>query len=126
MTAAINQLQAFQNQVRAQVARDNPALPQQFTQAAQAIIDVMDRGKIPPPAQVTRLERLDQGKVRLKLAADPAARYVIEASTNLVDWEVIGVASERSDGSFDFTDPGAVGAPARFYRIRSLVPNATP
>ncbi len=125
LTPAINQLEAFQNKVPAQLARDNSALAQQFTQAAQAILDVMEPGKIPPPAQFTRLERLAQGKVRMKLAAEPAARHVIEASTNLVDWELIGVTSERGDGVFEFTDPDTAGAPARFYRIRSLVPNGS-
>jgi hypothetical protein len=34
-----------------------------------------------------------------------------------VDWEVIGVASQGADGMLEVTDPGAIGVPARFYRI---------
>jgi hypothetical protein len=40
---AINQLQAFQNKVRAQVAPTEPALALQFIQNSQAIIDVLPR-----------------------------------------------------------------------------------
>jgi hypothetical protein len=126
LISAINQLQAFQNQVRAQVAPYDPALAQQLIRAAQEIIDLLDGGRRRPHRQFTRVERLDQGKVRIELAVESTARHVIEASTNLVDWELIGVASERIDGMFEFADPGAAGVPARFYRIRSLVPNDTP
>ncbi len=38
-TPALNQLRAFQNKVRAQVAPSNPALAEQLLQASQAIID---------------------------------------------------------------------------------------
>jgi hypothetical protein len=124
-TSAANQLHAFQNKVRAQVARDNPALAQQWTEAAQEIIDLLSGGKGRQQAQLTRVERLEHGKVRIKLAAESKVPYVVEASTNLVNWEPIGVASERADGTFEFTDPGAAGVKARFYRIRSLVPADT-
>jgi hypothetical protein len=40
-TAAINQLHAFQNKVRAQVAPSYPALAASFIQAAQRVIDVL-------------------------------------------------------------------------------------
>ena len=124
-TSAINQLQAFQNQVRAQVAPGNPELAAQLTRAAQEVIDLMDGTRGRAHRQLTRLERLDQGKIRLELAAESTARHLVEASTDLVHWELIGVASERADGMFEFTDSGA-NAPARFYRIRTLVPNADP
>jgi hypothetical protein len=39
--AAVNQLQAFQNKVRAQVGRSDPALATGFVRAAQAVIDVL-------------------------------------------------------------------------------------
>ena len=40
-TSAVNQLRAFQNKVRAQVARSNPVLARTLIQAAQAIIDAL-------------------------------------------------------------------------------------
>ncbi len=39
--AGVNQLAAFQNQVRAQIAPWNPALASEFTAAAQKISDVV-------------------------------------------------------------------------------------
>ena len=52
----------------------------------------------------------------------PAFRQVgrlglIEASTNLVDWEAVGVATVQSDGSFEFEDAGADKDLCRFYRL---------
>ncbi len=124
--AAVNQLGAFQNKLRAQVERDNPVLAEQLSQAAQEIIAVVDDGQTRPNRQFTRVERMDHGQVRMELAAEPVALRVIEVSTNLVDWRVVGVPSKRSDGTFEFTAPDAAGAPARFYRVRSLGPNGTP
>ena len=44
--SAMNQLQAFQNKVRAQVVPSDPALAATFIQAAQDIIDVLSGGNI--------------------------------------------------------------------------------
>jgi len=121
LTAAINQLQAFQNQVRAQVAPANPALANQLIRSAQEIINVLG-GSGDAQGRFVRVERLDHGKVRIQLTAGPAANHIIEASANLVDWEPIGVASESGAGTFEWTDPDAAHWPARFYRIRPLSP----
>ena len=45
---------------------------------------------------------------------------MIAASTNLVDWQLIGVATETAFGTFEFEEDAA-GAhfPARFYHIIS-------
>ena len=87
--AAANQLSAFQNKVQAQVSDAAPAGP--LIAAAQQVIDAL--GSSGPG---------DSGQVRL--LAHPGARgrfsftgaagrvQVIEASTNLVDLEMIGVA----------------------------------
>lgn len=125
LTSAINQLHAFQNQVRAQVAPEDPALAEQLIQAAQKIIDLLG-GRGHARGQFTRVERLDHGNVRMELTVQSTARHIIEASTNLVDWQPIGVAVERADGMFEFTDPKGAGLPTRFYRIRSVSPNDTP
>jgi CHRD domain/Bacterial Ig domain len=41
-TPALNQLEAFQNKVQAQIARDNPAAAAAFIECAQKIIDAID------------------------------------------------------------------------------------
>jgi hypothetical protein len=116
-TAAINQLQAFQNQVRAQVAPLNPALADSFIQAAQDIIDALGggakaNGKI-------RLVRAADGTMRLRGTAAPGVLYIIEASTNLLDWEKIGVVTDNGTAAFEFEDTNALSPSVRFYRVVS-------
>ena len=41
--------------------------------------------------------------------------YLIEASTNLVGWEKIGVATHPQSGEFEFEDRSV--SPYRFYRV---------
>jgi len=118
-TAAINQLQAFQNKVRAQVSPLDPELAETFIQAAQQIIDALSAGPGKAHGKITQVSRKVDGKTRLKGEAAPGALYLIEASTNLVDWEKIGVADEYGPGEFEFEDPDAARLPARFYRIVS-------
>ena len=43
--------------------------------------------------------------------------YIIEASSNLVDWEKIGVAAEGGPGEFEFEDTTAARMATRYYRI---------
>jgi len=115
-TSVINQLHAFENQVRAQVALDDPQLAAELLNAAQEIVTLLG-GKHGAPGQFTRVETA-KGKVRIELMAESTTRLIIEASSNLVDWKPIGVAVERLDGMFEFTDPEATNRPVRFYRIR--------
>jgi hypothetical protein len=57
--------------------------------------------------------------MRLKFAAKPARVHLIQASSNLKDWETMGVAHDNGDGTFDFEDPATTRLPSRFYRILS-------
>ncbi len=41
------------------------------------------------------------------------------AESPAANWTALGTALETSSGIFEFTDLAAVGAPQRFYRIRS-------
>ena len=43
--------------------------------------------------------------------------YLLEASTNLVDWEKVGVATDYGSGDFEVEDLPAPQLPARFYRL---------
>jgi hypothetical protein len=115
-TAAINQLQAFQNKVRVQVLPLDPALAEQFIQAAQQIIDALLGGA---QGKITLVSRKADGKTRLKGEAAPGALYIIEASTNLIDWEEIGVATGDGTGTFEFEDAQSAPMSARFYRTVS-------
>jgi uncharacterized delta-60 repeat protein len=121
--SAINQLQAFQNKVRAQVAPLDPALAASFSQAAQEIIDALSGGDFNPGGRphgrVATMDRQPNGRVHLQFSAQPGPVHILEASTNLVDWEMIGVAVGHGDGAFEFDDPNAAKLPNRFYRLIS-------
>jgi hypothetical protein len=55
----------------------------------------------------------------LEFSADDTRTYVIEASTNLVDWGAIGVAleDEQESGDFTFNDDQSSELPVRYYRV---------
>jgi hypothetical protein len=53
----------------------------------------------------------------MQFSAEPGPVYILEASTNLVDWQKIGVAREQSYGTFSFEDANAARFPQRFYRV---------
>lgn len=61
--------------------------------------------------------RRHSGKVRVHITAPAGQQCVVEASTNLVDWVVLGPATELGDCTFVFEDDQAASAPARFYRV---------
>lgn len=120
-TAAINQLQAFQNKVRSQVEPLDPDLAQALITAAQDVIDTLSNGSGGPTQAVAKFGHLQHGadgKVRLAFSAPPGI-HIIAASTNLVNWELIGRAVHVGDGSFGFEDSNAYRFSARFYRIIS-------
>ena len=53
----------------------------------------------------------------MEFTAEPGLIYIIEASTNLVDWEKIGVATPSDTGGFEFADAQATRFSSRYYRI---------
>ena len=59
------------------------------------------------------------GAPLLEFSADDARTYVIQTSTNLVNWEQIGTATEdsRNSGLFEFQDPSSAKSSTRYYRI---------
>src|SRR6185436_888375 len=54
---------------------------------------------------------------RLQFGGVPGQEYLIEASTNLVDWSVIGTAEDLGDGNFEFVDPEWADYDRCYYRI---------
>ncbi len=72
-----------------------------------------------PANPVTDLAVRNANKIpRLEFSADPARSYVIEASTDLMNWTAIGAAvQDEGPGEFDFSDLSASQFNARFYRV---------
>jgi hypothetical protein len=119
-TAAINQLQAFQNKVLAQLAPMDPVLAAQFIREAQKVIDALSGAS--PVNQLVKIHhatRQPDGNFRMQLSASEGRYYIVEASTNLIDWEVVGVARPVAENEFDFEDVNSPRFGERFYRIVS-------
>ncbi len=122
--SAINQLLAFQSQVGAQVTPLDPVLADDLLRQAQQIVDVLSRGAANPSgrphARFTGVSPLHGGGVHVQFSSEPGRIHILEATTNLADWEMIGVAVDHGDGTFDFEDAHAARFANRFYRIVSL------
>ena len=54
----------------------------------------------------------------MQFTAPTGPNYLVEASTNLVFWEAIGLAEVQSDGTVAFEDANAAKFPCRYYRIQ--------
>jgi len=114
--SATGQLGAFQNKVRAQVTDANLALA--FIQSAGRVIEALGGDRADKAAaKLHGLKRGQDGKMKLELSGQAGQTYIVEASTNLVDWEAVGVATVNEDGSFEFEDADAAKHQRRFYRV---------
>ena len=121
--AGINQLQAFQNKVRAQVAPSDPSSADTFLQGAQAIIDALvgaEAGLSSSPilkirGQITSIARHANGGTHIHFFGASGEHYAVQASANLNNWETIGTPVDNGSGWFEFEDTAS--HPARFYRI---------
>lgn len=113
--AAANQLAAFQNKVRAQVAPFDSSLAGSLIASAEAIIALLRER--PDKARIESISRSPCGVAHIQVATDSSTTVIIEASADLVHWERIGTATTGADGALAFEDAGCAGVPARFYRI---------
>jgi hypothetical protein len=65
--------------------------------------------------QFSQFEHLEDGTFRFRFASTPGPTWIIEASTNLVDW--ISLATNSApNGLFEFVDSDATNFQRRFYR----------
>ncbi|HXF09378.1 MAG TPA: hypothetical protein VN625_01245, partial [Desulfuromonadaceae bacterium] len=113
--SALNQLRTFQNKVNVQLAPVDPTTAQTLIDDAQAIIDAIEgAGGLITVDTSLKLEKL-AGKLHLTFAGTYNRTYIIEASSDLVHWEKVGVAKYNGNSKFQFDDPGA--GPMRYYRI---------
>lgn len=72
----------------------------------------------PQPAQLAAPETLANGQLRLLLTTLAEQDWVLQTSTNLVDWGPSATDSSHNH-VIEFLDPIGAGLPARFYRVQS-------
>jgi hypothetical protein len=116
-TPAVNQLHAFQNKVRAQVLPADPAFAASLMQGSQDVIDALGGRPAHGPPAIAGLHHDSPGKAHLEIMAAPQTTYIIQASSNLLDWEMVGVLKVGDDGSAIFNDAPADRFTQRFYRL---------
>lgn len=71
----------------------------------------------PAPPQLRVVQPGGTNAAGLRLTGQDGYRFAVEASTNLVNWLAVST-NTLSGGKADYTDPAAVGRPARYYRAR--------
>jgi hypothetical protein len=114
-SAAVEQLGAFRNMVKAQVAPLDPSLAGRLIRSAQSIAQILSGAAA--PRTMIAIHRQAGGKICLQLSSRPARTCIIETSSNLVEWEAIGSAPGDDGGSFEFEVPNSGGLPSRYYRL---------
>jgi len=118
---AINQLQAFQNKVQAQVAPVDPELAAQLIAEAQVIIDLLSGGGTSEAEsiEITSISQDDSGKPHLRIHGKAGRTLIVETSIDGVNWQKIGVAKGKGADQFEFDDAATDPAMVRFYRVVS-------
>jgi hypothetical protein len=114
--SAINQLQAFQHKVQVQLSPIDPDLAQSLIDDAQTIIGTIAAGG----SGRTKLNMsvdLPANKLHLNFHASSGQTYLIEASSDMVNWQKVGVAQDQGAGAFDFSENQPAGVMTRFYRV---------
>jgi peptidoglycan/xylan/chitin deacetylase (PgdA/CDA1 family) len=66
---------------------------------------------------ITAVSRKPDGSIAVVGAGVPDRLYLIQASTNLVNWTTVSTNMADANGAFSFTDTDAPVYPARYYRF---------
>lgn len=69
--------------------------------------------------RLTEFTRLGNGTFQFAYAHSGLPTFSVFASTNLVNWNAVGAATQIVPGWFQFTDLNATNLPHRFYQLRA-------
>jgi len=117
---AANQLHAFLNKLRAQVGPADPELAAELAQVAAQVIDALGgESELRGAGKIRSLQRRGDGHIRLQIEAATGSVYLVEASTNLTDWEAVGTTTLVPDGTIQFEHAERPDQACRFYRTVS-------
>ncbi len=83
--------------------------------AAGALFNVTSQA-LPPPIYFTSEAFSTNGEFQLGFSGVPGNSYVLEATTNFLDWVPLET-NPASASVFELADPGAANFPYRFYRV---------
>jgi hypothetical protein len=59
---------------------------------------------------------MNGGQASMQFVGVPNTLYDIEASTDLINWTVVGTVESDANGLFQFQDANSASFPVRFYR----------
>ncbi len=71
---------------------------------------------LPPRPILTGISRPPNGLADLSVTGETGLLYLLEGSTDLVNWTWVGVRSNAT-GAVQFSDPASTNYPSRFYRV---------
>jgi hypothetical protein len=86
---------------------------------ARTWADVTPASSILVPTALTNAVKLNNGGFRFGYSNTSGGTGTIYASTNLIDWISVGVATQTIPGFFEFSDATATNFPWRFYKLRT-------
>ena len=69
-----------------------------------------------PLPRLTLARSPTSGQLEFSLNGEPGRSYVIQATTNLIDWTSVRTNSAGADGMLSFADTPSPDAPRRFFR----------
>ena len=67
--------------------------------------------------KLSRPARLANGHLQWEFFDLPNRTYIVQISTNLVDWVTIGPRNTDADGALLFEETGPVAPRSRYYRV---------
>ena len=89
----------------------------ELIEGAAQVIAALDGGGLKKATpRIRSLKRHANGRMQLQIEGAAGQVYIVEASTNLVDWEAVGIATVQGNGSFQFEDTDAAHQARRYYR----------
>ena len=72
----------------------------------------------PPEPVISGCGMLEEHRFQLWFEGEAGTGYSVLYSTNLIDWDFVGPATETAPGQFEFTDERAPDHATCFYRVR--------
>jgi uncharacterized delta-60 repeat protein len=104
------QLDKFLATAQSALASSDPDLLHSIENLVQdALADLGDFNRRP----LLVLDRLGP----IHFSAHPGPFYCVEASTDMLNWNIIGIAKQNPSGQFEYNDPDSDKSPLRFYRL---------